>query len=592
LPASRRPPTPSHAFFVPGVVQLFEELDIGVSLLHADDWVAIHQPREPSLVSFELEHGAETERFAYNWRCIALARRRAATVVGEHGGFTDLFVPIPSSGRIDSILVSGPLATERATSAALLERWRALTGRQGHPADPEFSQYMAMVLSTLVLERPRVAKYGRLLECLAQLMAARGSSVAIQREIQSLRTELLVARAVERSWKEASTLVDARTSRVLASRHSAVRLRTLGLTRPPEQVAVGLLASRDENADPVDILVRREAFQRASVERARRTENAVSGRIGDHGVTFLCAGKSRSTAESVRQRLLELGGRASSLAERHFGLRLHLGLGAPAKPIGQQYQDALGAAESALSRGVRVEEASQESPSEIAFGRLRRELDVLAEERPKALPARFARYLEAAAARSGHRLELVRVEARAGFERIADSVLKSGALDEHNLTSFTRALERRAAEATTVGELLAMHRRALDDLLQVAARPTLGVRDRSLRSAQEHMRQHYAEPLSLSRVARIAGFSAKHFSAMFHDRQGVTFEHYLIELRIERAKQLLIATELSMQRVALLSGFSERHHFGTMFKRRVGQTPGQYRARGKATLPGARTRMR
>ena len=93
------------------------------------------------------------------------------------------------------------------------------------------------------------------------------------------------------------------------------------------------------------------------------------------------------------------------------------------------------------------------------------------------------------------------------------------------------------------------------------------------------MRKHYAEALSLARIARVAGFSPTYFSELFRKRQGITFERHLIELRIERAKQLLSGTELNLQRVAGLSGLSTRNYLGRMFKRFTRETPMQYRRR-------------
>jgi AraC-like DNA-binding protein len=53
--------------------------------------------------------------------------------------------------------------------------------------------------------------------------------------------------------------------------------------------------------------------------------------------------------------------------------------------------------------------------------------------------------------------------------------------------------------------------------------------------------------------------------------------HYLIQYRIEAAKQYLRGTRESVERIALLVGYESPTHFQYVFKQRVGQTPGQYR---------------
>ena len=59
----------------------------------------------------------------------------------------------------------------------------------------------------------------------------------------------------------------------------------------------------------------------------------------------------------------------------------------------------------------------------------------------------------------------------------------------------------------------------------------------------------------------------------------MTFESYLTQLRIERAKQLLSGTALNLERVAQLSGFSRRSYLGRVFRRQAGVTPMAYRRR-------------
>jgi YesN/AraC family two-component response regulator len=104
-------------------------------------------------------------------------------------------------------------------------------------------------------------------------------------------------------------------------------------------------------------------------------------------------------------------------------------------------------------------------------------------------------------------------------------------------------------------------------------------RDRSLERAEEYMRRHYAESLTLARVAKECGFTPNYFSELFHKKMGTTFEQHLIALRVERARQLLSSTELKLARIAELVGCSTREYLGRMFKRATGETPIAYRQR-------------
>src|SRR5262249_7278776 len=158
--------------------------------------------------------------------------------------------------------------TARPTSTEIHERWQRLTGSRGHLSDPEFAHYIAVTLSTLVLEGKQAAAFRRRVELCAQLMAGEGASDDIFREALALRGELSGARMAERRWDAAQAMVDDRTSRSWASQNRAWQLRQLGVSGFPEQVVVGLFVNQERSADPVDELVRRDAFQHACAMRA------------------------------------------------------------------------------------------------------------------------------------------------------------------------------------------------------------------------------------------------------------------------------------------------------------------------------------
>ncbi|HEV8245979.1 MAG TPA: hypothetical protein VGP93_09435, partial [Polyangiaceae bacterium] len=498
---SGRPPTREerrHALLAPTVLNSFEVLDVAITLWEPGRWRELHERPDPhDLLAFEMLHGVEAERVAYNNRCLGEARRLKRPVLASHSGFEDLFVPVVANGRVQGVLVTGPFARSRPTSAELLEGWRSLTGRQGDPADPEFSHYLESALSTLVLEGSDFEAFQALVQCLARLMALEGSAERLLSEIEALQKKLYEARLVERMWRVAHSLVDERTSRAWASPNRRARLWQLGIKRYPEQVIVGLFVNRAADMDPVDELLRRDAFQRACVRLARKSGNAASGRIGGYGITFLSSG--RGSVERTRRHLRDLAEQAARLARQSFGLELHVGVGARPGSLAEQYQAALSAAEVALSSGERVRELAGDLTSRGPIGPLRRELAELVEEKPSALPAHFDRYVESVAARSGHRLDLVRAHVEAGFERIVEGVQQSGVLDAKSLSGVLDRVGRAALEAGTVSELSAAYRRAVSEVVEALLEPRSAARDRSLRRADEYIRQHYTEPLTLGR---------------------------------------------------------------------------------------------
>jgi AraC-like DNA-binding protein len=568
---------PRHALLASVIAHVFEAIDVGLTLWEKGRWREVYErPDSRDLMGFEAEHGIEGERIAYNTRCMLQARRTNRTVVAEHMGFADLFVPVCWGGLVDTVLVTGPVARQRATSTDILERWRALTSRQGHPADPEFSHYVAATLSVAVLGGADFASFQRLAECVARLIVCKGSAATLYREIESLGARLADTRLADRMWSIARTMVDERTSRRWASPTREARIRTVGLTRFPEQALVGLFVSRSKDADPVDELLRRDAFQRACVRVARDRGNVICGQIGGHGIVLLSAG--RGSPAHTRRFLLDLGDEVSSLARRRFGLSLHLGLAAGPGSLVEQYQAALAAAEQALSRDVRLSK-DPDRPVTNPLGPLRQELAKLVAENPEALPARFDRYLEVVLVRSGYRLDPARAHLEAAFERIVEASLGLETVGAKSLSDLQAATEQASGKAATLAELFAVYRVGVSDVVTAILTPALAPRDRSLRRAEEYMRKHFSERLTLSKVARIAGFAPTHFSRLFHAQQKLTFERYLMRLRIERAQQLLSGTTLNLQRVAQLSGFSTGSYFGAAFRRCTGETAIAYRQR-------------
>jgi AraC-like DNA-binding protein len=566
-----------HALLAPLVTYAFRALRVSAALWeHGFEWFPIHD--EPNVQSFEHQHGVGQKRYEYNARSFAQVLERKHSVRGQHAGYSDLFAPILVAGQVAAILVTGPFALTRPTRAAVLERWHWLTGRQGHPADPEFAGYVAATLSTLVLESAEHHTFERLVGCLVRLMAGEGAADEIANEWEHARASLDKVRLVERTWGAVREMVDERSSKGWSTRTLAHGLGLLGLSRLPDSVLVGLTVSQLPNRDPVEEAIQRDAFQRSTVHLARSAGDAIAGQVGDHGVVFLMA--AGGPPQRRRRRLRDVAERVTALARHDFGFTLYCGSADAPKssPIDRSYQAALAAAESALVQGTgRVVPASSQGLGADSLWHLRRDLGYGIEERPDALAARFERYVEAVAARSGYRMEPLRIHLEVGFQRMAEPLLDNVTLGAQGLVTIREGLSRAATVARTTGELLTAYREAVADLSTAVSSPVVARHEHSLRKALDHIHQHFTEPLRLPHVARLAGLSPKYFSRLFAKREGTTFERYVSRMRIERAKQLLASTDLAVGRVAKLSGFNSVQYFCGAFRRSLEVSPLAYR---------------
>jgi AraC-like DNA-binding protein len=561
---------------VPLVGSIFQLLGVSASLSNGELWWSIHS--EPSLVPFEVGHAVEIARWSYNGKTFAEVQAKKKLVRGTYSGLSDLFVPVLLDGQAATILVAGPFFTSRPSGADVLARWRWVTGRQGHPADPEFASYLQMTLGTLVLEGGKLTAFERLMTLLARLMGGEGRADAIANQADALRRELEPVRFAERMWRAARDMVDEASTPV---EHSASRfydLHQMGLSVTPDQALVGLFLRGGAEIDPVEEIVRREAFLRASAELSSKAGETICGKVGKNGVVFLLS--SGASSRQKKRKVSELVERVSSLGRRRFGLSVHFGASTAtrAEDLRKSYQVALGAAELALTQGKRLIVAESSTTDRLpAFWSLRDELAKTAHEHPGRLSALFDRYIEAVAALSGHRLDSARAELQIGLERVTEALLQTGALDARGAVAMRAALDRSASTSSTLTDLLGAYRVAVADLGTAAARPAAARQARGLRGALEYIHQHYSEPITLDQVAKASGFARTYFSELFKERQGMTFQKYVFGLRVERAKKLLTGTDLSVTRIAELSGHRSTAYLCRVFQRVVGSTPLDYR---------------
>lgn len=92
----------------------------------------------------------------------------------------------------------------------------------------------------------------------------------------------------------------------------------------------------------------------------------------------------------------------------------------------------------------------------------------------------------------------------------------------------------------------------------------------------EYMHDNYQARFSLRDVAHIANLSPYHFLRLFKTQTGKTPYAYLLNLKIEKAKQLLKGKKHTVTEVCFLCGFNNTSHFATLFKRMVGLPPSDF----------------
>lgn len=83
--------------------------------------------------------------------------------------------------------------------------------------------------------------------------------------------------------------------------------------------------------------------------------------------------------------------------------------------------------------------------------------------------------------------------------------------------------------------------------------------------------------VSLNSTAKAFNFNPTYFSLKFKILANDSFSNKLREIKLEKAKWLLITTDLSVQNISEIIGFKEKSYFFRIFKKRYGMTPLKYR---------------
>ena len=176
---------------------------------------------------------------------------------------------------------------------------------------------------------------------------------------------------------------------------------------------------------------------------------------------------------------------------------------------------------------------------------------------------------EARLGRDGFASAMTAVGRDAAVENLARALVAAAATtpgDNASLNSIGTALIVRA---------IAISRVRGDGRAQAALKAPLP--KWRLNRVVEYVDTRLDERVTLAEMAGVAGLTRMHFAAQFRRATGVSPHAYLLQRRVERAKELLRDTTRPLVDIALSVGFGTQPHFTTVFKRFVGETPRRWR---------------
>ena len=96
---------------------------------------------------------------------------------------------------------------------------------------------------------------------------------------------------------------------------------------------------------------------------------------------------------------------------------------------------------------------------------------------------------------------------------------------------------------------------------------------------QDYVQKHFSEDLSLKLLAQAFKGNAAYIGQIFKRDTSMMFSEYLQSVRLQKAKELLQTTTLSAREVALRVGFLNETYFFTVFRKKLGISPADYKRR-------------
>lgn len=108
-----------------------------------------------------------------------------------------------------------------------------------------------------------------------------------------------------------------------------------------------------------------------------------------------------------------------------------------------------------------------------------------------------------------------------------------------------------------------------------------GLSRRKLQQVISYINDNLEKDLSLAEISGEVEMSMYHFSRLFKKSTGLTPHQYVMNCRIERAKNLLSRTENPIEKISEQVGFQSQSHFTNVFRKLIGATPKVYREKFK-----------
>jgi len=165
-------------------------------------------------------------------------------------------------------------------------------------------------------------------------------------------------------------------------------------------------------------------------------------------------------------------------------------------------------------------------------------------------------------------LELLSILSRAAVE----GGVSIDVLLEKNLAYVNKVMQIHNQE-----DLCAWISTALNEFIELVYSSQDAKKVTQIRPAINYIDANYDKPITLAEIAKVSHLSVSRLAHVFKEQMGITIIDYVTSVRIERAKQLLLATDQNCTEICFEVGYNNQSYFTRTFKGLVGMTPRQFR---------------
>ncbi|MFH1883654.1 MAG: helix-turn-helix domain-containing protein [Planctomycetota bacterium] len=169
-------------------------------------------------------------------------------------------------------------------------------------------------------------------------------------------------------------------------------------------------------------------------------------------------------------------------------------------------------------------------------------------------------------------LELLSILSRSAVEGGVDIDV----MLEKNLTYVNKVMRINNQE-----DLCAWISTALNEFIELVYSLQDARKVSQIRPAINYIDANYNKPITLADVAKASHLSISRLAHIFKEQMGITIIDYLTSVRIERAKQLLLATDQNCTEICFEVGYNNQSYFTRTFKGLVGMTPRKFKDRNQ-----------